>query len=265
MFLDKGSREICHDRIHGLQQPLTSGHFVQARKDYNKLPTDDVLLKVQEKVEEHTLQLELLFKRFGVEDLFAVWVLHSHFKVPDGFNLVGQTETFDGRRCYWTKRIANNTLDSIGVCAQKIMFNEEKGWVPCELRESSAPDLSQVDPQFFLEVRDYLNKHDLISTLGLECIVPELYLSDTLEFRLPNDELLLVPLKPTEVASLRANYSTATTNYRWSDQGCIKNYCIPDENKKHPDKPNDFPLRKFQISIPSLFQEQYSRICVAKT
>ncbi|KPA35896.1 hypothetical protein FLAG1_11370 [Fusarium langsethiae] len=264
MFLHKGSCEIKHDRIPGLQQPLTRGHFVQACKDHNKLPTDDVLLKVEKEVlEKHLPQLKQLFKRYDVEKLFAVSVLHRHFEVRDGFNLVGRTKTLNGRHCYWTRRVANDTLNSSEVCAQKLILDEPNGWVPCEFRESSAPDPSQVYPEFFLELSNYLKEHDLTSTFGLEYIVPELHSFHTLEFRLPNDELLHVQLAPTEVASLRANDVTVTTVWRFSDQGFSENFCIPDENKTHPDPDPPKPPKSRsrsqepQISIDNLFRDQY--------
>lgn len=238
-------------------------NFAQACEDHNKLPTDDVLLNVKEKVEKHIPALELLLKRFGVENLFAVYVLHRHFKVPDGFNLVGRAAVLDGRDCYWIRRVANDTLNSGEVCAQKFILDEQKCWVPCEFRKSSAPDPRKANPQFLLEISSYLKEHDLTLTFGLERIVPELRFSDTLELRVPNGELLLVRLVPTEVESLRVNYPTATTtSYRWSDQGFArKNFCVPDPDERHPPPKNgDFSLQESQISIYSLIEEQYPRI-----
>jgi hypothetical protein len=220
------------------------------------------LLTVNEQIKKHIPQLELLFKRFEVENIFGVYILHRHFKVSEGLNLVGRPKTFDGRHCYWIRALTNAELKPSEVCGQKFIFDDQKGWLPCEFRENSGPDLRQVDSEFFSELGNYLNQHDLTSTFGLEYIVPELHLPDTLEFRLPNGELLLVPLVPSEVECLQANYAAATTSLRWSGQGSTsQNFCIPDENKNHPPpKEGDLPLPESQISINNLIEQQYPRI-----
>ncbi|RKK87917.1 hypothetical protein BFJ68_g16995 [Fusarium oxysporum] len=232
MFLDNASREIKHDQIPGLLQPLTREHFVKAPKEYasrsliynviadvcshNKLPTDDALLQVEKEVlEKHLSQLKQLFKRYNAENLFAVYILHRHFKVSKGFNLVGRIIIFDECHCYWTRTVANHTINSGEVCGRKFIFDKQQGWLPCEFHEGSAPDLSKVDPEFFLEFTNYLVKHDLTSTFGLEYIVPELLIFDMLEITLSNCALLLV-----EAVFLSLdNLVVVTTSWGWpSDQ-----------------------------------------------
>lgn len=269
MFLDKGPRVINHDRIPGLQQPPTSGDFVRARQEcasrsfiynvianacsHNNLPNDDALLKVEEKIlNEHLPQLKLLFKRFNVEKLFAVYIPHRHSKVPDGFHLVGQTKIFDGLCYYWTRTVANDTLNSNKVCGRKFIFDKQQGWRPCDFHEGSAPDLSKVKPEFFLELTNYLVKHDLTSTLGLEYIVPELLLIfNMLEFILPNCGLLLV-----EATSLQFNYATTvTTSWGWSHPIFTREIrCIPDRDKKHQPVAVDYQLQESHTSINDIIR-----------
>ncbi|KAG7410331.1 hypothetical protein Forpi1262_v017554 [Fusarium oxysporum f. sp. raphani] len=201
-----------HDQIPGLLQPLTRKHFVKAPEDHNKLPTDDALLQVEKEVlEKHLSQLKQLFERCNAENLFAVYILHRHFKVSNGFNLVGRIVICDKCHCYWTRTVANHTINSGEVCGRKFIFDKQQGWLPCEFHEGPAPDLSKVDPEFFLEFTNYLVKHDLTSTFGLEYIVPELLIFDMLEITLPNCELLLV-----EAVFLSLdNLVVVTTRWGW--------------------------------------------------
>ncbi|KAG7410411.1 hypothetical protein Forpi1262_v017548 [Fusarium oxysporum f. sp. raphani] len=205
MVLEEGSRAIYHDQIRGLHKPLASGHFVQARKDHNNLPMDDVLLQAEEEevLGKHLPHLKQLFMRYNVENLFAVYILHRHFEVSKGFNLVGRIIIHNECHYYWTRTVANDTLNSGKVCGRKFIFDKQQGWLPCEFHEGSAPDLSKVDPDFFCDFTKYLVDNDLTSTFGLEYIVPELLIFDMLEIILPNCALLLV-----QMASLRLNYTT---------------------------------------------------------
>ncbi|KAL3587506.1 hypothetical protein FPOAC2_13403 [Fusarium poae] len=211
MFLDKGSHEINYGQIPGLQQPLTSYHFTKFYKDHNNLPTDDVLLQVEEEVlKNHLPLLKQMFKRYKVENLFAVHIPHRHFEVPVGFSLVGQTIS-DGR-CYSIRRVANNTLNCGQVCGRKFVFDNQ-GWFPCEFHEGSAPDLRELDGEFFRELTTYLISHDLTSTFGLEYIVPELIILDILETNPSNDELQLAEPKSVPFNDAK----TVTTSWGWPD------------------------------------------------
>jgi hypothetical protein len=210
MVVDNDSHEINHRQIPGLQQSLISGHFGQACKRQNELPTDDVLLQVKmEVLEGHLSYFKQLFKRYNVENVFAVYLLHRHFDVPDGCSLLGRTIS-DGY-LYWTRKVANNTLNCGKVCGRKFVFDKE-GWFPCEFHEGSAPDLSKVDPGFFTEFTTYLVECHLTSTFGLEYIIPELRIIDMLEIDLPNYGLILV-----ETASVPFNDPTVPTRWDWSD------------------------------------------------
>ncbi|KAG7402543.1 hypothetical protein Forpe1208_v017078 [Fusarium oxysporum f. sp. rapae] len=211
MALDKGSRAIYLDQIRGLHQPPTSGLFVQAREGHNNLPTDDALLQVEEVLGEHLSQLKQLFMRYNVENLFAVYILHRHFKVTKGFNLVGQIIISDKCHFYWTRPVANDTLNPGKVCGRKFILDKQHGWLPCEFHEGSAPDLSKVRQEFFLEFASYLVDNGLSSTFGLEYIVPELLVFDMLEIILPNSELLL-----RQVADLQRNHTLVRTTFNWS-------------------------------------------------
>ncbi|KPA35603.1 hypothetical protein FLAG1_11683 [Fusarium langsethiae] len=193
MLLDNGSHEHNHVPISGLQKPLQSDCFIQACQSHNELPTDDVLPQVEDELlEKHRLPLEQLFKRYSAQDLFAVYILHRHFKVPVGSNLVGRTEVFDHRRYYWTRIVANDNISSGEACGRKFVYDEQQGWLPCEFHEGLAPDLSKVDTGFFPEFANYLTKHKLTSTFGLEYIVPELLLVNMFEITLSNGVLVLV-------------------------------------------------------------------------
>jgi hypothetical protein len=240
MALGKGSHAMHHDRICGLHQPLTSSHFVQARQDHNNLPTDDALLQVEKEVlEKHLSQLKQLFKRYDVEKLFAVYILHRHFKISDGFNLVGRIIILDECYFYWTRTVANDTLNFGEVCGRKFIFDKRQGWLPCEFHEGSAPDLSKVDQEFFHEFTKYLVDNDLTSTFGLEYIVPELLILDMLEIILPNCALLLV-----QIASVRLKDTTVRTTFNWSHSLSIRGTnCIPSPKTAGHDEDDSYYQR----------------------
>ncbi|KPA36507.1 hypothetical protein FLAG1_10718 [Fusarium langsethiae] len=227
MLVDRDSYTLNNHRIPGLQEPLISRHLDQACKRQNKLPTDDILLQLKEKI-NHLPHFKDLFERYKVNNLFAVHFLHRHSEVAHGFNMVGRTIS-DGR-LYWTRKVANNTLDTSKVCGRKFMFDEQ-GWFPCEFHEGSAPDLSKVKPEFFTDFAAYLVENDLTSTFGLEYIVPELLIFNMLEnnwqrYGLVISESTSVPLDDN---------STVITSWGWLDSlrkrelRCVR---FPDGHKK---------------------------------
>ncbi|KAI8404346.1 hypothetical protein FOFC_15841 [Fusarium oxysporum] len=253
MVLEEGSRAIYHDQIRGLHKPLASGHFVQARKDHNNLPMDDVLLQAEEEevLGKHLPHLKQLFMRYNVENLFAVYILHRHFEVSKGFNLVGRIIIHNECHYYWTRTVANDTLNSGKVCGRKFIFDKQQGWLPCEFHEGSAPDLSKVDPDFFCDFTKYLVDNDLTSTFGLEYIVPELLIFDMLEIILPNCALLLV-----QMASLRLNYTTVRTTFNWSNSISTRGAnCLPDpKTNLHDEEDSHHQLRESESSVNDIIR-----------
>ncbi|OBS15422.1 hypothetical protein FPOA_13759 [Fusarium poae] len=166
MPLDMGSQAVNSGPIPGLQMILTEDHLKSSRDIHNNLPDDDILLGVVGEISEHLPQLRLLFEEFGVENLFGVHILHKHSEVPDGFHLVGRTEIRDKRLYYWT-RVVDDTLNPSKVCGRKFVFDPQHGLYPYEFHEGPMPDLSKVDPKFFLRFTEYLVTHELTSILGL--------------------------------------------------------------------------------------------------
>ncbi|KAF4450000.1 hypothetical protein F53441_6784 [Fusarium austroafricanum] len=208
MALTTGSYEFDHAQIPGLWQPLKEEHFAQTCEDHNKLPTDDVLLKVKEKVKEHLPQLEELFKEWGVEESFALIVLHRHFKLPDGYNQVGRL--IDGR-FYFTRKVANNALNSSEVYGSKFVLTQ-RGWRPVEIHEGFESDLRKVNPEFLRAFTKYLLEKNLTSTFGFEYIVPELSIFNTLELDLPGYGLIVV----SAASAPPLDAPTVTTRWVWS-------------------------------------------------
>ncbi|KAL3587518.1 hypothetical protein FPOAC2_13415 [Fusarium poae] len=244
MPLDMGSQAVNSGPIPGLQMILTEDHLKSSRDIHNNLPDDDILLGVVGEISEHLPQLRLLFEEFGVENLFGVHILHKHSEVPDGFHLVGRTEIRDKRLYYWT-RVVDDTLNPSKVCGRKFVFDPQHGLYPYEFHEGPMPDLSKVDPKFFLRFTEYLVTHELTSILGLMYVPPELLIYDMVEFVLSNCRLLLVQMVFLEIDMT----TTVTTDWRFSQPKITrKTYCIPDRNMKHP-SPDDLLLQQYQISI----------------
>ncbi|RKK10514.1 hypothetical protein BFJ65_g14511 [Fusarium oxysporum f. sp. cepae] len=196
---------------------------------HNQLPIDDVLLKIEDTVKKHVPQLKLILKQYGVKN-FAVCVQHRHFKVPDGFNMVGRV-LFQGL-FYFTRKVANDKILGPGnVCGRKFIFDKQYGWRPCEFHEGSAPDLSKVAPEFFIVYTTYLVKHDLTSIFGLEYTVPGLLIFDILEIGLSDYGLLYVdtasmPLNDAQIVTTRFGLSGPIHN---NELRCIR---FPEGHRK---------------------------------
>ncbi|SCO54536.1 uncharacterized protein FFNC_15560 [Fusarium fujikuroi] len=219
MAFTAGSHEFDHAQIPGLWQPLKKEHFAQICENHNKLPEDDVLLKVEEKVKEHLPQLKKLFKEWGVTESFALIALHRHFKLPDGCNQVGRL--IDGQ-FYFIRKVANSALNSGKVYGSKFALTP-RGWSPVEIHEGSMPALSRVDPRFLSCFTTHLVNHDLTSIFGFEYIVRELSTLNTLELGLPGYGLIVVDA--ASVPFIDAATITATTRWTWSPETELK--CLP--------------------------------------
>ncbi|EWZ78190.1 hypothetical protein FOXG_21360 [Fusarium oxysporum f. sp. lycopersici 4287] len=247
MALTTGSYEFDHAQIPGLWQPLKEEHFAQTCEDHNKLPTDDALPEVEEKVKEHLPQLEALFKRWKVEGFFALSVLHRHFKLPDGYNQVGRTIK---KRFYFTRKVANNALNSSKVYGSKFVLTP-RGWSPVEIHEGSMPGLSRVDPEFLSCFTTHLVNHDLTSIFGFEYIVRELSTFNTLELDLPGYGLIVV--SAASVPSIDA--PTVTTRWIWSHQTELKCIPSPDGHVRKPVKPQQSDPSDDQVI--AAFEKEY--------
>ncbi|PCD21440.1 hypothetical protein AU210_016403 [Fusarium oxysporum f. sp. radicis-cucumerinum] len=254
MTLTACSYEFDHAQIPGLWQPLKKEHFAQICENYNKLPIDDVLLEVEEKVKEHLPQLEKLFKECGVEESFALIVLHRHFKLPDGCNQVGRL--IDGQ-FYFMRKVANNALDTSEVYGSKFVLTQ-RGWCPVEIHEGFESNLRKVNPEFLTAFTKYLLEKNLTSTFGFEYIVPELSTFDTVELGLSGYGLIVIStaLAPSFDAP------TATTRWVWSHPIYTRKLdCVyfPEEGHKKKDiKPEETYPGDGQVM--AAFEKEYHNV-----
>ncbi|KAM5528845.1 hypothetical protein FOXYSP1_16689 [Fusarium oxysporum f. sp. phaseoli] len=222
MSWDMDLQAVHGGSIPGLQQALTIKDFELARDIFNALPKDDTLLKVQQKDHEHLRQLSLLFEKFGVRQLFGLHRPHRHSNVPDGFQMAGRTVIHNKHLYYWTKPV-DDALKTSKVCGLKYIFHREQGLCPYEFHEGDLPDISKVDPEFFLAVNNYLINHDLTSTFGLLYLAPGLLERSKLEFVLTNGELLLAQMASSLVRTALSIFdigTTVTTCWSWSSPTC---------------------------------------------
>ncbi|KAF4481683.1 hypothetical protein FAGAP_11943 [Fusarium agapanthi] len=221
---------------------------------HNKLPTDDVLLNVEEKVKEHLPQLEKLFKEWGVAESLALIVLHRHFKLPDGCNQVGRL--IDGR-FYFTRKVANNALNSSELYGSKFVLTQ-RGWCPVEIHEGFESDLTKVNPKFLGAFTKYLLEKNLTLTFGFEYIVPELSKFNTLE--LPLSDYGLIVVNAATVPSIDA--STITTKWVWSHPKYTRELVcvwIPGKGHKKKDvKPEDTYPDDSQVM--AAFEKEYHNV-----
>jgi hypothetical protein len=236
MPLDMDSQAVNSGPIPGLQQALTIKDFELARDIYNALPKDDTLLEAQQKDGEHLPQLRLLFQKFGVQQLFGLHRLHRHSDILDGFQMAGRTVIHNKHPYYWTK-VVDDALKPSKVCGLKYIYHPEHGLCPYEFHEGDLPDISKVDPEFFLAVNKYLVKHDLTSTFGLLYLAPGLLERSKLEFVLSNGEMLLAQMASSlvqAVLSILDNGATVATCWSWLNPMCTSEIrCLIFEDRKH--------------------------------
>lgn len=158
--------------IPGLHVPPTIEDLKQSSLAYNLLPDDGDQPDVQE---VHLHELASLFKRFNVQDIFGMHLIHGHFKL-DGGNVMLGTALKSVRGC-WTKPTRITDINPTEIHGHIFRLTGSGEMQAYEYREGLTTNLDGADPAFFQELAEYLQANNLANLLGLQVLgkeVPEM-------------------------------------------------------------------------------------------
>lgn len=150
---------------------------------YNGLPDDSQQPEIRE---SHIHDLATLFARNRADGVFGIHLAHAHFAVPDKTVLLGVN--YEKPRCRWTNATAFQAIDLNNVHGH-IFILTDYGFHPYEYQAGPAPDLSQVDDAFLVELAEFLRTNKLETLVGLQIIDP--HPSRMLELVLPHGTVML--------------------------------------------------------------------------
>jgi hypothetical protein len=164
MPLDMGSQAVNSGPIPGLQMILTEDHLKHSRDIRNNLSKES---KDEDRA-EHIDFLLWLLNDCGVQDIFGIVDVHSHFDVPHGFHMVTEIEDRNASLSRLRTQLAQDKdLKPHELCGHKFIYTPGQGWHPYEFRLGPLLDTGEAYSKFFSRFSNYLDKHN-ITSLGLE-------------------------------------------------------------------------------------------------
>lgn len=201
--------------IPGLTRALKEEDLEESRNIYNNLPDDS---RQPEILQAHIHDLAALFVRHRVQRIFGIHLVHAHFVIPEKTALLGAN--YDAPRCRWAKATAVQAMD-LGNMHGHIFVLTENVFHPYEYQVGPAPDMSQVDGAFILELADYLNTNNLAKLLGLQIIDPHPF--HMLELVLPEGTIMF------DVSNLKGCVPARQTGWTFMDDNGEPRVCQPYE------------------------------------
>ncbi|EXK76285.1 hypothetical protein FOQG_18968 [Fusarium oxysporum f. sp. raphani 54005] len=170
MPLTMGSQAVDSGLIPGLQEILTEKHLKRSRDIRNNLLKESK----DEDRDEHINFLLWLLKDCGVQDIFGIVDVHSHFDVPRGSHMVTKIE---GRNASFSRLRTEPAQDKDlepELCGHKFVYIPELGWYPYEFRLGPLLDTNEAYSKFFSRFSNYLDQHN-ITSLGFEYTIPQVF------------------------------------------------------------------------------------------
>ncbi|KAI3572001.1 hypothetical protein IWW34DRAFT_563573, partial [Fusarium oxysporum f. sp. albedinis] len=123
----------------------------------------------------HRESLRQLLQKFDVQDIFGLVDKHKHFDLPHNSHLIGTVGTFGvypQSLFYLIRTVADKNSNLKELCGHKFTYIPGKGLRPYEFHQGPLLGESQVDPEFFSQFINYLNKYN-ITSIGLEYVIPQ--------------------------------------------------------------------------------------------
>lgn len=241
MPLDMGSQAVNSGPIPGLQTILTEEHLKRSRDIRNNLFKES---KDEDRA-EHIDFLLWLLKDCGVQDIFGIVDVHSHFDVPRGFHMVTKIEDRNASlSCLRTQPAQDKDLKPHELCGHKFVYTPGQGWHPYEFRFGPLLETNEAFSKFFSRFSNYLDEHN-ITSLGLEYTIRQVSGIQMYETVSKKERcMVLEEISPSLRLSKRLSW--VPTCWRCSTSKTISGaaiLCQKDERGVHV-KPNreDFPV-----------------------
>lgn len=113
-----------------------------------------------------------LFVHNGVQNIFGIHLLHSHFIAPEDTVLLGiEAQLSDTSRACWTKPVPIAELANKAVHGHVFRLQSDKTLVPYELQEGEVDSKELAGkPKFFLEFANFLHCNNLADLVALQLL-----------------------------------------------------------------------------------------------
>lgn len=146
---------------------MLKARLTRYMKRYNHLITD----REQPGVPEHHFKtLAQLFVQHGVQDIFGLHLIHSHFRIPSNTIMMGSIfrRELSG---YWTKPTSFERGLSDLLHGHIFILSAENRFLPYEYRQGEpCKRVLETDHTFFQALSSYLRAHRLTGILALEIL-----------------------------------------------------------------------------------------------
>lgn len=242
MLLTMGSQTINNGLIPGLQEMLTREHLERSHNIRNNLSEESK----NEDRDEHIDFLLWLLKDCGVQDIFGIVDVHSHFDVPRGFHMVTKIESPNaGPPCLRTEPAQDKDLEPDELCGHKFVYTPGLGWYPYEFRLGPLLDTNEVYSIFFSRLSSYLDQHN-ITSLGFEYTIPEVF-GITMYETVSKKERHMVLEKISPSLRLSKRLLWVPTCWRCSSKSkdkMVEGYCTKDPETYDHDPPSPKPKQR---------------------
>ncbi|KAF9730274.1 hypothetical protein PMIN04_012889 [Paraphaeosphaeria minitans] len=159
---------LDHQVIPGLHVAPYLSNLSRSSEVYNHLPDDADQPHV---AEEHLKNLAGIFLRYNVQTKFGLHLIHGHFKLERDMVMLGKSVQ-EPSGC-WTKPTDINEVDLENIHGHIYALTGDGFLVAYEYREGRPADMTDVKPDFFHEVIQYLQSNKLEHLLGLQVLSNE--------------------------------------------------------------------------------------------
>ena len=113
-----------------------------------------------------------LFVYNSAQDVFSVYLLHSHFIIPEGTILLGiEAQLSEKSSACWTKPVPIAELANKAVHGHVFRLQSDRIFIPYELQEGKIDaQAASTGPQFFQEFASSLYDNNLADLIALQLL-----------------------------------------------------------------------------------------------